>query len=327
MKLLKLSVSIIIVIASVILCQQIISNSMTNQQYKNDYAELNHIKHGFLSIEEWKIQVTTIIEDEINGMYLSKDNEQVLRKHIETLLDTLIDKVAKKIKESNAGTLKGWAARSFINTFIKLDDIKKGIPEYTDAIIKEMTKPKTEQQIKKALTKQLKEFSEQTFDTQDTSQLTRILIKTDSEDIETARFKINNYISLRESLIVKETLLLIALAVILFAMSGFSKQPLQPSEYILLVLSLITLLAAGVTTPMIDMEATISQISFELLGHAINFENQVLYFQSKSILDVFWIMITHKTLQMKFVGQLHRPHRGIQRHGTLGIYHWPGQKN
>ena len=53
------------------------------------------------------------------------------------------------------------------------------------------------------------------------------------------------------------------------------------------VLSLITLLAAGVTTPMIDMEATISQISFELLGHAINFENQVLYFQSKSILDMF----------------------------------------
>lgn len=70
------------------------------------------------------------------------------------------------------------------------------------------------------------------------------------------------------------------------------------------VLSLITLLAAGVTTPMIDMEATISQVSFELLGHAINFENQVLYFQSKSILDVFLIMITHKTLQMKFVGVL-----------------------
>lgn len=302
MKLLKLSVSVIIVIASIILCQQIISNSMTNQQYKNDYAELNHIKHGFLSIEEWKIQVTRIIEDEIDDMYLSKDNEQVLRKHIETLLDTLIDKVAKKIKESNAGTLKGWAARSFINTFI--DDIKKGIPEYADAIIKEIKKPKTERQIKAALTKQLKKFSEKTFDTQDTSQLTRILIKTGSEDIETARTKINNYISMRESLIVKQSLLLIALAVILFAMSGFSKQPLQPSEYILLVLSLITLLAAGVTTPMIDMEATISQISFELLGHPVNFEDQVLYFQSKSILDVFLIMITHKTLQMKFVGVL-----------------------
>ena len=304
MKALHLTVSIIILIASVILCQQIISNSMTNQKYKNDYAELNHIKHGFLSIEEWKIQVTTIIEDEIDDMYLSSENEQVLRKHLETLLHTLIDKVAKKIREGNAGTLKGWAAQSFIDTFIKLDDIKKGIPEYTDAIIKEMTKPKTERQIKEALTKQLKEFSEETFDTQDTSQLSRILIKTDSADIETARFKINNYIAMKESLIVKETLALIALAIMLFALAGFSKRPLPAPQYIILILLLITLLLAGVTTPMIDMEATISQISFELLGHPVNFEHQVLYFQSKGILDVFWIMITHKTLQMKLVGVL-----------------------
>jgi len=45
-------------------------------------------------------------------------------------------------------------------------------------------------------------------------------------------------------------------------------------------------------------------MSFMLMGHPIHFENQVLYFQSKSILDVFWIMITHKDIQMKFVGVL-----------------------
>ena len=55
---------------------------------------------------------------------------------------------------------------------------------------------------------------------------------------------------------------------------------------------------------MIDMEAKISQMSFVLMSHPIHFENQVLYFQSKSILDVFWIMITHKDTQMKFVGVL-----------------------
>ena len=97
---------------------------------------------------------------------------------------------------------------------------------------------------------------------------------------------------------------MIILSVILFALSGFSKQPLAPSQYILLVLSLIILLIAGVTTPMIDMEAKISQMSFVLMGHPVHFENQVLYFQSKSILDVFWIMITHKDIQMKLVGVL-----------------------
>jgi uncharacterized paraquat-inducible protein A len=52
------------------------------------------------------------------------------------------------------------------------------------------------------------------------------------------------------------------------------------------------------------MEATISQMNFMLIGHPVHFENQVLYFQSKSILDVFWIMITHKDIQMKLVGIL-----------------------
>ena len=303
-KLLNLILSLIIIIASVILCHQIISNSISNQKNKNDYAELNHVKYGLFSVEEWKRQITVILAEEINKLNLSRTNERELRKHIEGLLNTLIDKIDKKIREGNSGSAEGWVKQSFINIFISLEDIKKGIPEYTDAVIHEMTKPKTKGQIKTMLNKQLKQYSSQTFDTQDTSQMSRILLRTDSKDIESARIKLNKAISVKHDLIFKEAILLIILSVILFALSGFSKQPLAPSRYILLVLSLIILLIAGVTTPMIDMEAKISQMSFVLMGHPIHFENQVLYFQSKSILDVFWIMITHKDIQMKFVGVL-----------------------
>jgi hypothetical protein len=94
------------------------------------------------------------------------------------------------------------------------------------------------------------------------------------------------------------------LAAMLFIVSGFSKQSLTPSRYASLVLILIALLSVGVTTPTIDMEAKISQMSFMLLGNPVHFENQVLYFQSKSILDVFRIMINHNEIQMKLVGLL-----------------------
>jgi hypothetical protein len=304
MKLLNLTLSIIIVIASVFLCQQIISNSLANQKNKNDYAELNHVKYGLLSIEEWKQQITVILADEINKLYLSKANEKVLKKHVETLLNTLIDKVDKKIREGNEKTTGGKITQSFINTFINLDEIKKGIPEYADAVIHELTKAKSKRQIKAVLNKQLKEYSEQTFDTQETSQLSSILARTGTKDIESARNKIDIDISIMNDLIFVQAFVLIILSVILFALPGLSTQPLPPSIYILLVVSLVTLLIAGVTTPTIDMEATISQMNFELIGHSIHFENQVLYFQSKSILDVFWIMITHKDIQMKLVGIL-----------------------
>jgi hypothetical protein len=304
MKLLNLILSLIIIIASVILCHQIISNSIPNQKNKIDYAELNHVKYGLFSVEEWKRQITVILAEEINKLYLSRTNERELRKHIEVLLNTLIDKVDKKIREGNLGSAKGWVKQSFINIFISLNDIKEGIPEYADAVIHEMTKSKTRGQIKTMLNKRLEQYSNQTFDTQDTPQKSRILLRTDSKDIESARIKLNKVISVQHDLIFKEAILLIILSVILFALSGFSKQPLAASRYILLVLSLIILLIAGVTTPTIDLEAKISQLSFVLMEHPIHFENQVLYFQSKSILDVFWIMITHNDIQMKFVGVL-----------------------
>jgi hypothetical protein len=211
---------------------------------------------------------------------------------------------SEKGTQAPQGVGSGRVKQSFINTFINLDDIKKGIPEYADAVIHEMTKSKTRRQIKAMLNKRLEQYSDQTFDTPDTSQLSRILLRTNSKDIEGARIKLNEEISDKHDLIIKEAVLLIILSVTLFAMSGFSKQPLAPSQYIFLILSLIILLICGVTTPTIDMDATISQMSFVLMGHPIQFENQVLYFQSKSILDVFWIMITHKDILMRFVGLL-----------------------
>ena len=304
MKLVKLFLSLIIIIASVILCHQIILNSLSNQKNKNDYAELNHVKYGLFSVEEWKRQITVILAEEINKLDLSSTNERELRKHIEVLLNTLINKVDKKIREGNSDSAEGWVKQSFINIFISLEDIKKGIPEYADAIIHEMTKAKTKGQIKTMLNEQLKQYFNETVDTQESAQMSRILLQTDSKDIESARIKLNKAISVKHDLIVKEAILLIFQSVILFALSGFSMQPLAPSQYILLVLSLIILLIAGVTTPMIDMEAKISYMSFVLMGHPIHFESQVLYFQSKSILDVFWILITLKDIQLKFVGVL-----------------------
>lgn len=304
LKLLKLILSILIIIVSLVLCEQIISNSIANQKNKKDYAELNHVKYGLFSVDQWKQQISVILADEINRFYLTSTDERELKKHIEIQLNTLIDKIDKKIKEGNSGTAKGWVKQAFINIFISLKTIKKGIPEYADGIILEMNKSQTKLQLKSILKKRLEKYLNQTFETQDTTQMKRILLRTDSGDIEGARIKLDKAISINHKMISKDAMLLIILSVILFAMPGFSKQALLPSQYILLVLSLFILLISGVTTPMIDMEAKISQMSFVLMEHPIHFENQVLYFQSKSILDVFWIMITHKALQMKLVGAL-----------------------
>ena len=225
---LNLIISSLIIIASALLCHQIILNSISNQKDKIDYAELNHVKYGLFSVDEWKRQVTEILSEEINNLYLSKADERELKKKIEVLLNILIEKVNKKIKEQNSASLGGAIKQTFIDMFVNLEDIKKGIPEYADAIIHEMTRSKTKSQIKSMLNKQLKQYLDQTFDEQDTSQISRILLRIDSKDIESARTKLDKTISAKHGLIVKESVLLIVLSVSLFGLSGFCKKPLAP---------------------------------------------------------------------------------------------------
>jgi hypothetical protein len=304
MKLINYLFSIIAVIVSAVLCQQIVSNSIAHQHNKNDLAELDHVKYGLLSIDEWKRQVSAILVDEINRLYLSKANERMLRRHIEVLLNTFIDQVDKTIRKENAETAGGRFSQSFIDLFFNLDDIKKGIPEYADTVIHEIKKAKTRREIKAVLNQQLKQYSQLTFDFRNTPELTRILSSTDSGDVEGARTKLNEEIGITHDLIVRDVILLIVLAAAIFTTSAFGKQTLPRSRYLSLILMLVILLFAGVTTPTIDMEAKISQMTFMLLGHPVHFENQVLYFQSKSILDVFRIMMSYQGIEMKLVGVL-----------------------
>lgn len=51
----------LIIAASAVLCQQIIAHSLANQERKIDYAELNHIQYGLLSIDAWKGQIADIL--------------------------------------------------------------------------------------------------------------------------------------------------------------------------------------------------------------------------------------------------------------------------
>lgn len=75
-------------------------------------------------------------------------------------------------------------------------------------------------------------------------------------------------------------------------------------NFTVLFASLLVLLYIGVSIPMIDLEAKIAEMSFVLLGTKIAFYNQLLYFQSKSVLNVFTLMIEHADIKMKFVGVL-----------------------
>jgi hypothetical protein len=55
---------------------------------------------------------------------------------------------------------------------------------------------------------------------------------------------------------------------------------------------------------MIDIEATIASFSFTLVGEEVIFKDQVLFFQSKSILQVVWLLIKNGDVGLILVALL-----------------------
>jgi hypothetical protein len=302
MKYLVRFASLAIFIAIVAMTPPIVRTSLSLQQNKADHGELNHIYYGIFSINAWKSQLATIIYAEVNKLDI-KSTVKELKGTVENQLTVIIDKLNERIKEANKESFGGKVKQLLINLVVDIEDVKKGVPGYADALIAEITKPETEQQVKNMATKQLRAYFAKTFEKQKTTHRDQILERNGETDIEVAKVNLAQKIEVGTKQLRTEMMILISLCILLFTVAGFSRHRSR-LNFVLLTLTLLILMAIGVGTPMIDLDAKISEMSFFLLGHKIEFDNQVLYFQSKSVIDVFKIMITHQDILMKFVGVL-----------------------
>ena len=223
MKKVTIVISVLILLASLVLGQQIISKSITNQVNKKESAELNDIRYGLLSIDTWKKQMSGIILKEIQNIDFADDYESEIHSTVEAQLNLLIDKVNERIKQSNQGSFKGRLKQAFINVFVSVEDIKKGVPGYADAMINEMKKKRNQNKIKSVLKEKVTAYIDQTFDTQDMSQVKRILERTTSPNIEAARLKLANWITDIKANIFNLSAILIIISI----------SPSQHSDYLL----------------------------------------------------------------------------------------------
>lgn len=302
MKHLARFLSLLIFIAIIALTPSTIKKSLELQQNKADLGELNHIYYGIFSVNAWKGQLAEILYAEVNNIDI-KSTIVKMRKTIENELTIIIDKLNERIKEANKQSLGGRLKQVLINVVVDIEEIKKGVPNYADAMIKEITKPETEQQVKKLAKDQLKTYFAKTFQPQPDKYRKAILARAGVDDIEEAKAVLAEKSARNTQLAQQQMAVIVGLTILLFiVVIGIRKR--GAFEFTLLNLSLMLLMFIGVSTPMIDLDARISEMTFVLLGHKVSFINQVLYFQSKSVLNVFMIMITHKDYLMKLVGVL-----------------------
>lgn len=290
---------------------QLIVTLRAQQQLSTDLAELNKAKYGLLNADAWVEQVAGIVEKRINDFEVTPQNRAAVKKILQRSLRTLITEADRYLRRQNQ-TLEGsWWKRTkgklkqrVQDRFVDIEDIKRGVPEYADKILAALSKPQAQREIRAFMQQMLARVSDTTFAVVDQSALDAIHARYQCEERLPCQQTIRARIDAGHHWAVQQTLVLLALTLLLFGVAALAPGRADRHRLALLAACCTVLMLCGVLTPMIEIEARISQLRFILLGQPVEFTDQVLYFQSKSVLDVVEVLMATGQLDMRMVGVL-----------------------
>ena len=284
--------------------------SEKQEQLKTDFAEINSISLGLFSISQWQNKIESIVISQTRSLDLSPKQKKELQKEIEAVIVALIDKAENLVTGSKKKSFRGKIAKFAVKNFIDVDTIKKKVPGIARTIITKIDNPRAKRQLGAMALQKLEQIDEiESIDSTLTAnaQIINTVYK---------RYNVTNTVHLNAKI---ETDLrktnrqmynycigmLAGIVLFLVAWGIFRKRKqFYAALFILSLVMALILLAVRLTASMIQADARIGAIDFVLLGQQITFHDQVLFFQSKSILDVVMILIGGSAIDSILVGVL-----------------------
>jgi hypothetical protein len=275
-------------------------------ELKRDYSEVNDIYNGLLSVNIWRDNITEIVSLQIEGFELNKMQQDTMRKEINKILHALVSQADQMINEKQK-KLKGKVAKFAYNNFVDLEKLRARIPEFSQTIINEINKPRSKQRLKFLVKDKLEDFASETRDS--------IIVQSDYEKT-LAKYNVSDPAVFNAVVSQKEAALqdksykfmywILGIMGLFLAVWAWIRnyRLLYTPMFILSVLLALIVLVTGLLAPMIEIDARIQEINFYLVGKNIQFHDQVLFYQSKSILDVVHILINTGKVDSVLVGIL-----------------------
>jgi hypothetical protein len=275
-------------------------------EVKRDYSTLNNITYGLLSVNSWRDHLINVVTHRIDDFEFTKEQEDTLRVEIENVLHAVINK-ADMLVDKKQKTFKGKITKFAVKTFVDEEKVRAQVPVFAQTIVDEIKKPKNRAKLKYLAREKLSEFGSITYDSaNDVDRLQQILTKYKSPDVATFNTSSLELLDHLQWKTYSFTYTLLGI-LILFLILWYFLRMKRDLHLILFAMSLILafiVLSAGLATPMIEIDARIKQMSFVLIGEKISFNDQVIFFQSKSIIEVVNILIKTGKFDSVFVGIL-----------------------
>lgn len=279
----------------IILSFKIISLSNDKQQFKYELSELNSIKYGLFDVNIWKDKIADIIVKKINEYEITPENSEYIRGNIEAGFYKLLDELSAFLEnEQNKGN---WFEKIIKNVVYGIafnkESFKTQVPLWADEVVTLIENPTTQQQLKDHLKNRIVKLINDSKSFQEKVVLNKILSKYNFRlnQVTNCKSYIENEIESTNRNIIIYSIVFILLCLTPFAIELFTTIEIE-NLIIIKIASLFLLLIIGISTPMLSIDVRLSSFEINLLGEKISFTNQVLYFQSKSILQVVKVLFT-----------------------------------
>lgn len=267
--------------------------SKERAEIKRDYSLLNNITYGLLSVNAWRDHMVRVVTHRIDDFEFTPEQEKALKAEVSEVLHAVINKADSMINAKQK-TFKGKIRKLAVKALYNEDKLHKRVPQFSETIVKEITNKKNKERLKFLIQSKLEQFGSITYDSiNDVNRVQVVLAKYQASSLEEFNTRADLVLNgLQDSAYFFMFVLLGVLLSFLFLwwLVRDAKVYHTPLFIMSVVLALIVLFA-GITSPMIEIDARIKELTFQLIGEPIEFKDQVIFFQSKSIVDVVHILL------------------------------------
>ena len=273
---------------------------------KGDFAQVSGIRNGLFSVDVWKAHIRDIVADHLVHLKFTAKQEAELQAQLETLLRTLIVQADDAMRRSRP-TIKGKIGKIAYETLFDVHEFEKHVPEMARAVLQEAQKPANLAKLKEVALAQLDRYVKETRDSQSRdaavqSILARYGASTRDEFKARAQGLIEMYRTRLQALVV---IMIASFGLLLGLWWKFRAEAKSHAVFFgFATASAFAILVTSLALPMIDVDARIENVDFVLLGQHLQFGDQVLYYRSKSIMQVVTTLVESARFDSVLVGIL-----------------------
>lgn len=264
--------------------------SAERKQVKEDYSLSNSVTFGLFSIDQWRDRVTEALSHQIQGYHITAEQKKDLQVAVEKELHSLIGKTVAEINKPQKSLL-GKLKKLAFNALVDSGDVQAQVRPFAKTIVAKVSSPESEERLKGIANSKVGQLTRQIYDSTRVANyaVTKYVYKKyHVADPVSFNNRINERLAAIEK--AKEVYIAALLGSVLAALLlwwGLRKQVhLQTALFVFALLFAFVLLAVGSLVPVIEVDARIASLDLVLLGEKVQFQNQVLFYQSKSILGI-----------------------------------------